>query len=167
MLLVPHSHTTFSLSSSDQIDSFFQIMIETVYSPNPFPFLLAMARLNLTMSSKLGRAVDQRQWNLVEVIRPLRGLLTLCHQPPTELRAALQGLKGGPSTRRKDLDARILPDVPEHTRVCSCLLAKLLRSGGLSVTAISPAVPDVRLSSALSGLFTGSVRSFPVGRRKP
>lgn len=120
------------------------------------------------MSLKLGRAVDQSQWTLVEVIRPLQGPLTVCHHPPpTELRAALQGLKGGPSPRRKDLDARILPDIPEHTRVCSRLLAKLLRSCGLSVTAISPVLPDVRLSSTLSGLLTGSVRSFPVGRQKP
>lgn len=166
-LSVPHSQTTFSLSSSDQLDSFFQIVIETVYSPNPFPFPLAMAGLNFPKSLKLGRAMDQRQWNLVEVIRPLRGLLSLCHHPPTEPGAALQGLKGGPSPRRKDLDARILPDIPEHTRVCSCVLAKLLRSCGLSVTAISPALPDVRLSSTLSGLLTGSVRSFPVGWQKP
>lgn len=70
VFLVPHTVTPPSLSSSDQPDSSFQMVVETVCSPNPLPFPLAVELDSMSQRPRqLGRATYQRQWNLVEVMR--------------------------------------------------------------------------------------------------
>lgn len=63
-------------------------VVETMCSPNPLPFLLAIELVLIFQHPlQLGRALKQGQWNLVEVIRPLLGLLALFPHPPAELKA--------------------------------------------------------------------------------